>query len=115
MQLLSSWFYLYKLVINTDKTIAISFHAWQNKRNLKPETVLQDMDIKYKGETKFLGLYLTADVKWDVNIKHQCNILNKNYCVIQSLKTVTSINTVRSIHFANFHSHLRYGILFRGK
>ena len=28
MQQLSSWFYLNKLVINTDKTIAISFHAW---------------------------------------------------------------------------------------
>ena len=42
-----------------------------------------------------------------------CNILNKNY-VIHSLKNVTSINTLRSIYFANFHSHLRYGILFWG-
>ena len=112
MQLLSSWFYLYKLVINTDKTIAISFHAWQNKSNLKPKTVFQEMDIEYKNETKFLGLYLTEDVKWDVHIKHLCHILKKNYYVIQSLKTITSINILRSIHFANFHSHLRYGILF---
>jgi hypothetical protein len=73
------------------------------------------MDIKYKNETKFLGLYLTEDVKWDVHIKHVCSILkNKNYYAIQSLKTVTSINTLRSIYFANFHSHLRYGILFWG-
>jgi hypothetical protein len=43
MQQLSSWFYLNKLVINTDKAIAISFHAWQNKSNLKPEIVFQDM------------------------------------------------------------------------
>jgi hypothetical protein len=42
------------------------------------------------------------------------NILNKNYYVIQSFKTVTSIITLRSIYFANFHSHLRYGILFWG-
>jgi len=42
------------------------------------------------------------------------NILNKNYCVIQSLKNVTGINTLRSIYFANFHSHLRYGIRFWG-
>ena len=40
--------------------------------------------------------------------------LNKNYYVIHSLKNVTSINTLRSIYFANFHSHLRYGILFWG-
>ena len=114
MQQLSSWFYSNKLVINTDKTTAISIHAWQNKSNLKPEIVFQDMDIKYKNETKFLGLYFTEDVKWDVHIKHVSNILNKNYYVIQSLKTVTIINTLRSIYFANFHSHLRYGILFWG-
>jgi hypothetical protein len=44
--------------------------------------------------------------------KHVCNMLNKNYYVIQSLKTVTSINTLISAYFANFHSHMRYGILF---
>jgi len=85
MQQLSSWFCLNKLVINPDKTTAISFHAWHNKSNLKPEIVFQDMDIKYKNETKFLGLYLTEDVKWDVHIKHVCNILNKKYYVIHSL------------------------------
>jgi hypothetical protein len=69
MQQLFSWFSLHKLVINTEKTIAISFHAWQNKSNLKPEIVFQNMDIKYKNETKFVGLYLTEDVKWDVHIK----------------------------------------------
>jgi hypothetical protein len=114
MQQLSSWFNLKKLVINTDKTAAISFHAWQNKSDLKPEILFQYMDIKYRNETKFLGLYLTENVKWDVHINHMCNILNKNYYVIQSLKTVTSIYTLRSIYFANFHSHLRYGILFWG-
>ena len=107
MQQLSSWFHLNKLVINPDKTIAILFHAWQNKSNLKPEIVFQDMDIKYKNETKSLGLHLTEDVKWAVNIKHVCNILNKNYYVIHSLKNITNINTLRSIYFANFHSHLR--------
>ena len=75
MQQLSSSFRLNKLVINPDKTTAISFHAWHKKSNLKPEIVFQDMDIKYKNETKFLGLYLTEDVKWDVHIKHVCNII----------------------------------------
>jgi len=78
MQQLSSWFCLNKLVINPDKNIAISFHAWQDKSNLKPVIVFQDMDIIYKNETKFLGLYLTEDVKWDVHIKHVCNISEDN-------------------------------------
>jgi hypothetical protein len=112
MEQLLSWFHLNKLVINTDKTTVISFYSWQNKNNLKPKIVFQDMDIKYKNNTKSLGLYLTEDVKWDVHLKHVSDILNKSYYVIQSLKTVTS--TLRSIYFANFHSHLRYCILFWG-
>jgi hypothetical protein len=84
MQQLSRWFSLNKLVINTEKAIAISFHAWHIKSNLKPKTVFQNMDVKYKNETTFLGLYLTEDVKWDVHIKHVFNMLNKNYYLIQS-------------------------------
>jgi len=53
MQQLSSLFYSNKLVINTDKTTAISLHDWQNKSNLKPEIVLQDMDMRDNNETNF--------------------------------------------------------------
>jgi hypothetical protein len=114
MQQLSRWFYINKLVINAEKTTAISFHAWQNKNKLKPQIVFRDMDIRYKGETKFLGLYLTEDVKWDVHRNHISNILNRSYYVIQSLENSISINTLRSIYFAIFRSQLRYGIIFWG-
>ena len=56
---------------------------------------------------------LTENIKWDVHI-HLSIVLNKNFYVLQSLKPVISINTLRSISFANFHSHLRYCILFWG-
>ena len=114
MQQLSSWFSSNKLVINTDKTIAMSFHAWQNKSYLKPEIIFQEMDTGYRKEAKFLGLYLSEDIKWDMHMQHLSNTLNKNYYILQSLKPVISINTLRSMYFANFHSHLRYGIFFWG-
>ena len=114
LQQLSSWLRLNKLVINPDKTIAMSFHAWQNKNNLTPEIILQNKIIKYKNETRFLGVYLTDDIKWDMHVKHVCNALNKNYYVIHSLKNALGINVLRSIYFACFHSHLRYGIIFWG-
>jgi hypothetical protein len=78
MQQLSCWFCLNKLVINPDKTIVMSFHAWQNKSNLTFKIVFQDMIIKYKNETKFLGLHLTEDVKWDVHVKYLSYTQEKN-------------------------------------
>ena len=49
-----------------------------------------------------------------MHINHVCNLLNKNYYLLQSLKSVKSLNTLRNVYFANFQSHLRYGILFWG-
>ena len=45
-----------KLVINTEKTIAMSFHAWQNIGNFTLHIVFKDMGITYTGTTKFLGI-----------------------------------------------------------
>ena len=33
---------------------------------------------------------------------------------MQLLKGETSVNIIRRMYFADFHSHLRYGILFWG-
>ena len=83
MQHLSSWFSTNKCVINTDKTTAMCFHAWQNKSYLKSEIIFQEMDIGYRKETKFLELYLTEDIKLGMHIQHLSKILNKNCYVLQ--------------------------------
>jgi hypothetical protein len=43
------------------------------------------MDIKYKYETKFLGLHLTEDIKWDVHIKNLISKLSRSYYVMQKV------------------------------
>jgi hypothetical protein len=58
-----------KLVINSEKTIAMSFH-WQNIGYFMPHFVFEDMGIIYTGTTRFLGIYLTEHIKWNVHIEH---------------------------------------------
>ena len=72
------------------------------------------MDITYKYETTFLILHLTEDIKWDNHVKHWSSQLNISYYVTQFLQGKTSVNILKSMYFANFHSHLRYVILFWG-
>jgi hypothetical protein len=50
-------------VINTDKTVAVSFHTGQSKKFLKPQITFNEMDIKYKYETNLLVLHVTENVK----------------------------------------------------
>jgi len=49
-------------VINTEKTVAVSFHTGQSKRFLKPQITF-DTDIKYRYETNLLVLHVTANIK----------------------------------------------------
>ena len=63
---LESWFYKNSLFINTEKTIAVSFHTRQNRNPLKPQVTFNNMDICYKSELKFLGIYITENLKWNV-------------------------------------------------
>jgi hypothetical protein len=59
MQQLLIWFrVLNGLLINTEKTVAMLFHTRQAESFLKPKVIFEGMDIKYKYETKFWGLYL---------------------------------------------------------
>lgn len=64
------WFDANVLVIKNETTTALLFHAWQNRSFLKPQIRFNDVDIKYKHETKFLGLHLPENMNWDVHIKN---------------------------------------------
>jgi hypothetical protein len=102
-------------VINTEKTIAMPFYTSQNKCFLKCEVTFKGMDITYEYETKFLGLHLIEGIKLDIHVKNLRSKLDRSYYIMQSLQVITSVNILRSMHFANFHLHLRYDPFFFGE
>ena len=58
MQDIRSWFISNSSIVNAGKTLAISFHTTQNKIPAVPRVILEDREIPYNTETKFLGVYL---------------------------------------------------------
>jgi hypothetical protein len=48
MEDLEIWFYKNNLMINTGKTIAMSFHTKQKRYPLRPQVTFKNMDIAYK-------------------------------------------------------------------
>jgi hypothetical protein len=57
----------------------MSFHTWQNEGVLKPQIIFKVSDIKYKYETKLLGIHLTLNIKCDVRIKLLSSKLHRSY------------------------------------
>jgi len=53
-------------------------------------------------------------MKWNSDIKYLSSEPNTSYYMISSLKNVMSPYVLRTIYFACFHAHLRYGLTLWG-
>ena len=107
---LQTWFALNSLIVNVEKTLALSSHTMQNKKPVLPHVTFEGRDILYNTETKFLGIKSNKNMKWNNHIKYLSSKLNTSYYMISSLKNVTSTYVLRTMYFACFHVHLRYGL-----
>jgi hypothetical protein len=111
---LETWFFENDLIVNTTKTVAMSFHSSHAKVSLKPNIFLQNSKIAYKPEVKFLGIYIMENLKWHAHIKFLCSSLSKTYYMIKALKHTVSNYMLWNIYFAHFQSKVRYGIVVWG-
>jgi len=60
---LQAWFTLNGLVVNVEKSLAMSFHTAQNKKPVLPHVIFEVRDIPYNIETKFMGIYINEKMK----------------------------------------------------
>ena len=96
MNKLQTWFKLNHLVVNAEMMLAIPFHTFQNKKPVLPHVILEGTNVPYNIETKFLGIYINENMKWNSHIKYLSSKLSTSYHMINSLK-----NVIESIHLKN--------------
>jgi hypothetical protein len=114
MNEVETWFKENKLVINTGKTIAMSFRSKQMGLPSRLKVTFKNLDIAYKSELRFLGFCITENLKWDAHIRALSPKLCKVIYIIRSLKEIISHYMIKSIYYSNFQASLRYGIIFWG-
>jgi hypothetical protein len=114
MKEIQRWFTLNKLIINEGKTLVISFHTTQKKKPIAPRVLMDGREVSYNTETKFLGLYMNENMKWTTHIRYLYSKLNKSFYIINSLRNSVNNSILRTMYFACFHSHLRYGVTLWG-
>jgi hypothetical protein len=111
---LEVWFLNNDLIVNTTKTVAVSFHLCQSKPSYKPSILLQNSEIVCVCEVKFLGIHIMENLSWQAHICSLCHSLSKTCYIIKSLQNILSIRMLWNIYFACFQSQLRYGIMLWG-
>ena len=111
---LDGWLNKNDLVVNTIKTVAISFHYSQSTP-LKRNIFIQNSKITYKPEVKLLGIYVMENLNWQSHVKFLGNSLSKTYYMIRALKQTVSNHIFWNIYVAHFQSKMRYGIVLWGR
>ena len=109
-----SWFNENQLIINKNKSIVVRFHHKCKKFTTLPDVKLGNVTLPIVNEVKFLGVWLDKNLDWSEHLSNLSKKLNKIGFLIGSLKSYTSLNTLKTIYFAHFHSLLSYGIIFWG-
>ena len=66
MKQLEIWFLKNDLIINTTKTVAMSFHLCCQPP-FKPRILLRNKEIEYMPEVKFLGMCITENLSWQAH------------------------------------------------
>jgi len=82
---LETWFNRNNLVINAGKTGVMSIHNSQTNFLVKPQVTLNKINLDYTAETKFLGIHITATLKWNCHVQLLARKLSKVSIMIKSL------------------------------
>jgi hypothetical protein len=66
---LEIWFQKNNLIINTEKTIAVSFHSKHMRFSLRPQITFKNMKVTYQSELRSLEICITENLTWGAHAK----------------------------------------------
>ena len=91
----NKWLTNNRLTINTDKTHFLDFSV---KKTSKINLYINGVQIEEKNETKYLGLIIQNDLKWEQQIKKVISKLNNHIPLYLILRNIISIDKRKLIY-----------------
>uniref|UniRef100_A0A1B6FIE1 Reverse transcriptase domain-containing protein n=1 Tax=Cuerna arida TaxID=1464854 RepID=A0A1B6FIE1_9HEMI len=91
------------LVLNENKTVQITYST----RGSEPDGL---PNVKVEASTKYLGITLDMNLKWNTHIEVLCKKLAAGIYVIRRIKQICGTPAARIAYFSLFEAHVRYGI-----
>jgi len=97
---LEIWFLNNDLIINSSRTVDMSFQLCNSILTYNPHILLQNNGNEYKIVVKFICLYITGNLNWRTHICYLCNNFSKYVIVIKFEKKNFSNRVFWNICFA---------------
>ena len=112
LRTVSDWLRANKLTLNVDKTVCLMFP--KNQKPVEITIKLNDQPIKEVSETKFLGVWIDTKLNWTSHLNKLFIKLNQSIGLIRKGKNFLDTHSLRILYFAQFQSHLNYGLSIWG-
>jgi len=104
------WLNRNRLTLNTAKTHFVNFSKQSKNHNININLRIENDQISEQKDTKYLGLTIQNDLKWDKHIKNVINTLNSHIPLYYQLRDITPYCKRMMIYKALSHSIINYGI-----
>ena len=107
LSLISIWLLANKLTLNVEKSHFILFSRKQNT-HLDRSLKIDDKEITQVKETKFLGLTLYYNLKWNKHIQNITFKISKLNGILYLTRHLISTETLKYIYISLIQPHLIY-------
>ena len=115
LRLIVHWLRANRISLNVDKTEIIIFRPKRKTITRKMNFRISGQKINIGTQTKYLGLILDEHLTWTHHIKILKTKLSRANGLLAKIRYFTSKELLRTIYYALFDSHLRYGCQIWGQ
>lgn len=96
-------------MLNAKKTEYITY-ATKNSTPYTPDLAIDGTDLQVVATVRFLGIMVDSTLSWHPHITLLCKKLSSAIYLLRNLSFKVDDKTLKTVYFALFESHLRYGI-----
>ena len=115
MKNLSNWVNANKVMLHVTKTELVIFKPKRKKLDFEFKIKLNGKKLFQTNSVKYLGIKIDKQLNWREHINEVAIKLNRANAMLYKVREFVSTDTLRSIYYAIFDSHLNYGNLVWGQ
>ena len=105
LQIISEWFRANLLSLNITKT---SYMIFGNKKFQSINLMLENTCLLRQFDTKFLGVILSANLKWNKHIEIVCNKISKSIGILSKVRHLLPLHLTRMLYISLVEPYLNY-------
>ena len=105
---ITDWLNANRISLNVNKTEFIIFHSPRKQVDYNINIKLNSKRLYPSTYIKYLGVLLDEHLSWKPHINELTKKLNRSNCMLSKIRHYVDKNTIRSLYFSLFSSHINY-------